>query len=747
MSSFQNSLTEILISGNIAAFDAEYLNPKKSKFDANHKSTLERLKEAAEHLLEILNLENLNLHSTITADSYNSALYGNGEQVYEMLHEVLHSHVKNNLLRKLKHITEDMLLPVLVSTCVNFKRSMENMDVVFKHIDNCLQIKNKKLKVFNLGLKIFVDELLSEEEISRKVKTIILKLIDEHRKGLSPDLNTLKEFNEILLKMNYSDELSLYHSTFEDLYLKETEEYYRKVAAENIAKMTSYGYLVKFEKILQAELQRFGYCAAEETIGKTKKIFKNVFVIEQLQNILYNENLGLVALLQQEKMNEAVRICKTLNKITSSQTDGALSFLSSYLVSQGKKILETSNKKTFDERFVELIKLKKTINTLIKKAFRKVYFAMKAIDNEFSKLWNGKQVIQSLSGFLDRILQNKVTINGQNQLDKNIEDFFQIFKFVENKEFFTRVYHHHFSKRLVDPNCSVDSEKMVVKKLKKEFGEEFTRRLEQMFKEFEFSTILNNNFSSVYKCHFEIKINVFSSFTWPIKNTNPINMPQVIVQSFKQFNNIYNNYYPEKRHLMINNCCSSAELAFLTPGKEDKILLVDNFQMTVLMLFNTNHLWTVKDVVNETNIPIKTLINVFQSLAFGENGTNVLLKLTAGKKIAAEDIFTINENFKNRHRKIKLPIVAQHEEAQKEEKKIVKSHQFCCKEAIKAAIARIMKRNKSLDHSILVSEVVEHLKGKFKPEVKEINDAVENLIKRDYIERDLEDSNKYVYIP
>jgi Cullin protein neddylation domain len=65
--------------------------------------------------------------------------------------------------------------------------------------------------------------------------------------------------------------------------------------------------------------------------------------------------------------------------------------------------------------------------------------------------------------------------------------------------------------------------------------------------------------------------------------------------------------------------------------------------------------------------------------------------------------------------------------------------------AIEAALVRIMKSRKTLDHNNLVQEVLQSLKN-FKPNPQHIKAKIDQLIDREYLERDGSDKNIYKYL-
>lgn len=65
--------------------------------------------------------------------------------------------------------------------------------------------------------------------------------------------------------------------------------------------------------------------------------------------------------------------------------------------------------------------------------------------------------------------------------------------------------------------------------------------------------------------------------------------------------------------------------------------------------------------------------------------------------------------------------------------------------SLDAAIVRIMKARKSMDHNQLVAEVSRQVTN-FKPSPMDIKRQIEGLIERDYIERDEANPRTYHYV-
>jgi len=108
-------------------------------------------------------------------------------------------------------------------------------------------------------------------------------------------------------------------------------------------------------------------------------------------------------------------------------------------------------------------------------------------------------------------------------------------------------------------------------------------------------------------------------------------------------------------------------------------------------------------------------------------------------------VFSFNSNFKSKLFKIKILTVAQKEtepERTETRQKVDEER----KNMIEAAIVRIMKSRKTMEHSNLISEVTQQLSSRFMPNPLVVKKRIESLIERDYLERSTTDRKLYNYL-
>ena len=176
------------------------------------------------------------------------------------------------------------------------------------------------------------------------------------------------------------------------------------------------------------------------------------------------------------------------------------------------------------------------------------------------------------------------------------------------------------------------------------------------------------------------------------------------------------------------------------------ILQVSTYQMVVLMLFSTKDKWSFEEIKQETDIPEKDLTRAIQSLAMAKQTQRILIKEPKSKEIAASDTFVVNDGFTSKFIRVKINTVSTKGESDPERQETRFKVDDDRKHEIEAAIVRVMKARKKMQHNLLVTEVTNQLKSRFLPSPVVIKKRIESLIKREHLVRNTNDSEIYTYV-
>lgn len=183
-----------------------------------------------------------------------------------------------------------------------------------------------------------------------------------------------------------------------------------------------------------------------------------------------------------------------------------------------------------------------------------------------------------------------------------------------------------------------------------------------------------------------------------------------------------------------------AEVKALNFSK-NHLLVVSTFQCIALMLFNSQREVTLKAMCEATKIPADECKRQVLSMTVSRN--RLLLRDGSSKDIEDDTKLWVNNEFTHEKMKVVVGLIKKEEKAeatQVAEAPVERKH------VVDAAIVRVMKSRKKLDHNTLLEEVFRQC-TLFKPQPSQIKVQIEHLISREFLKRDPEKRNFYIYLP
>ena len=141
-------------------------------------------------------------------------------------------------------------------------------------------------------------------------------------------------------------------------------------------------------------------------------------------------------------------------------------------------------------------------------------------------------------------------------------------------------------------------------------------------------------------------------------------------------------------------------------GAKAHDLIVSTHQMCVLLLFNDADALTFSEIAEATRVPRDELRRSLQSLSLVK-GRNVLRKDPPTKRVEESDTFHFNDAFSSKLMRVKIGTVSAGKESEPAAEKTRARVDDDRKPQIEAAIVRVMKARRALDHNGVVREVTQ----------------------------------------
>ncbi|XP_062522147.1 cullin-4A-like isoform X2 [Corticium candelabrum] len=663
-----------------------------------------------------------------------------GSTVYERLREECDDHVKS----RLGEIgTEDSLDPPLflkkLDKCWQNHCSQTLMiRSIFLFLDRTYVMQNSTvISLWEMGLELFKVHVASQDTVKSKAVDGILCLIESERTGEQVDRTLVKSLVRMLV------DLQMYADEFEAPFLVATDRLY---AAEGKRLMTSDTvtipeYLTHVDRRLRQESDRILHYLDQSTRLPLVASVERQLLSSHLSAILEK---GFDDLMHHHRLPDLLLLYQLVSRVKGG-LDKMCGAWSQYIKKCGSAVVVNPEK---DKTMIhELLDFKDTLDEVLVKAFQGNDKFVNALKESFEAFINKR--LNKPAELLAKFVDGKMRAGNKEVTDEDLERLLDkvliIFRFINGKDVFEAFYKKDLAKRLlVGKSASVDAERSFLSKLKQECGAAFTSKLEGMFKDMELSKDVMINFRQhVSHCssskHIDLSVSILTMGYWPTYQPVEVVLPPEMTRLQDNFQKFYLSKYSGRKlrwQTTLGHCVLKA--SFSAGHKE---LQVSLFQALVLLLFNDGTEFGFADILQATGIEEWELCRTLQSLACGK--ARVLKKTPKGKDVQTADQFTVYEDFRHKLFRIKINQIQMKETPEENTtttENVFQDRQY----QIDAAIVRIMKTRRTLQHNLLISECYSQLKFPVKP--SDLKKRIESLIDRDYVERDKEDSQLYHYV-
>eukprot|EP00775_Hariotina_reticulata_P008401 gene8401-8585_t len=695
------------------------------------------------------------LYTTIYNMCTQKPPYDYSEQLYQRYREAFNNYINDKVLPALREHRDEVLLRELFNRWNNHKLMVRWLSRFFNYLDRYYVLRHSLHPLKDVGLLCFRDQVYAD--VKRNARAAVLKLIEREREGELIEKTLLKNILDIFIEVGMGS-MDHYERDFEDVLLTDTAGYYKRKAAEWINEDSCPEYMLKEERV-------DNYLHAS-TKAKLLNQVETEVLLKYENDLLQKEHSGCAALLRDDKTDDLARMYRLFSRINKG-LDPIADCFKEHVEGEGMKLVkevaeavEAKKEKdagkpskdsgtSHEQQYVrQVIELHDKYLAYVSTCFANSSLFHKALKEAFEGFCNknvaGSTSAELMANFCDNLLKKGGSEKLSDEaIEETLEKVVKLLAYISDKDLFAEFYRKRLARRLLqDKSASDDHERSILTRLKQQCGAQFTSKMEGMVTDLQLAREKQQNFDDWKQrknkqLPIDLSVTVLTTGFWPTYKSMDLALPAEMVEGINAFKDFYE---AETKHRKLTWVYTQGT-AVLKGNFDPKSLelVLSTLQAATLLLFNEAEELSYGEVQERLNLQEEDVTRLLHSLSCAKY--QILLKEPAGRTISKNDKFRLNVKFTDRMKRIKVPLPPTDEK-----KKVIEDVDKDRRYAIDAAIVRTMKSRKVLQHQQLMLEVVQQLSRMFKPDFKLIKKRIEDLISRDYLERDKDNPQLFKYL-
>ncbi|KAG6715865.1 hypothetical protein I3842_04G018200 [Carya illinoinensis] len=678
-------------------------------------------------------------------NAYNMVLHKFGEKLYSGLVTTVTSHL-SEISKSIEAAQGEVFLEELNRKWADHNKALQMIRDILMYMDRTFIPSTHKTPVHELGLNLWRDVVIHSSKTQTRLRDTLLELVYRERNGEVINRGLMRNVIKMLMDLG----CSVYQEDFEQHFLEVSADFYRLESQQFIESCDCGDYLKKAERRLNEEMERVSHYLDTRSLDKITNVVEKEMIESHMHRLVHMENSGLVNMLVNDKYEDSGRMYNLFRRVRAGLSI-VRDVMTSYIRDTGKQLVTDPERLRDPVDFVQrLLDLKDKYDQIISLAFGNDKTFQNALNSSFEYFINlNARSPEFISLFVDDKLRKGLRDVSEEDVEVVLDKVMMLFRYLQEKDVFEKYYKQHLAKRLLaGKTVSDDAERSLIVKLKTECGYQFTSKLEGMFTDMKTSQDTMHGFYASHGAELgdnpTLAVQVLTTGSWPTQPSATCNLPAEILGVCEKFRSYYLGTHTGRRLSWQTNMGTADLKATFGKGQKHE-LNVSTYQMCALMLFNNANRLSYKEIEQATEIPASDLKRCLQSLACVK-GKNVLRKEPMSKEIAEDDAFFFNDKFTSKLYKVKIGTVVAQRESEPENQETRQRVEEDRKPQIEAAIVRIMKSRRTLDHNNIVAEVTKQLQARFLPNPVVIKKRIESLIEREFLERDKNDRKMYRYL-
>ncbi len=553
------------------------------------------------------------------------------------------------------------------------------MKKIFTYLDRFYLPDHKLPSLSQTGLTIFKKEVF--EKINETIVKTIFELIEAEREGEVVDWIKLKKILYCYRMMGLTSatiekeektgelvwqgtaNLQYYKDMFEKEFIRQTTNFYKKQADQWIQNCSCPEYVNAALAALKKEEDKVLNFLDKETRPKLLESLEVVLIDDKAQVLTEKERTGVADMLKEKRQDELRKLFQLLNR-KQNTLPFIFDKMKPYIEGRGRAVVE--DKEVLKDPILftnKLLELKKEMDAMVQDAFNNHPSFMQTRDRAFQSFMNDCPYTPSFLGEYVDMLMKQGLKGKEAEMEKYIDDVFDLFKLLKQKDAFTARHQQLYALRLLqNTSVSQDAEEMLISRLKIELGAQYVSKLVQMGVDMKNSRELTENFRK--KEHkgvikgVEMTVKVLTTGLWGEQKNSGCKLPEEVKACAGAFEMFYKQNHTGKNLTWMagQGDCEIKTTFALKPYT----LLVTVYQTSILCLFNQQPTYTFAQIKAQTGLPEEELATHLFPLMNPKLGKLLVKENLKTPKCTPDEKITLNGTFASSSLRLTLvPIIHQ----------------------------------------------------------------------------------------
>ena len=667
----------------------------------------------------------------------------------------------------------------------------------------CLHGNRPSVKV--LSSKLFGDVVLRNPAIAASMQKELLACLESDLLGELPaDHHIIRPLSQMLIDV---DRRSLFEPLVEEPYLKLVHDH-AKAHVERVISCVGVRELVsKFTKCMEDERSRTSKLLSASTVPRVEGILEDVWIRANRDILVTRPDSGARNMLQNWEVEPLRTLFQVFAVV--GEADAVVGVVREYVHSEADALYAdaavTGNPQVLVKKLMELhARVASLIQDILKfpsSASRGGPSQEKYVSVELHRAFDeainrAPMLAETMALYIDAKMRSPCS---EQEVEAACDAVLQLFQSLAERDLFEVAYKYHLARRLLSTSASTsgpdgeDRERIFVQKLKKECGVSVTGKIEGMFADRRNSVEINEAFAQSIAAlsstcsaanekdcagegrqfPFDLYVTVLTSGFWPANPPMQIADPPYLQPAMVRFRSFYLARHKGRRlEFQLSQGTADVRMQVAAGGGTADAngggvtkryeLSIATPCLLVLMLFdgskgNSSSLTPV-DVSAATGLPPGEAAKHLAMLSRATSSSSGVLRIVGAGTVtsfANSTVFEFNTEFRSKVTKIRLHAAAASSSAASARgdpssaagagvvrERVDEDRRF----KVDAAIVRVMKSRRSMDHKALVAEVQFVMKHVCLPTPEDIKKRIEHLIEREFLERSKDSRQVYNYL-